>query len=408
MSAGTAPYPFVEPGEIRPRFKVAAVTGTNGKTSTTTMIASIVRHSGEHSARLTTVGAWVDDTELTSPSPSELFFDWLSLAVLRDVKTLALEVTSKALVYGFAQRFPADVAVFTNLTRDHIEAHGSPEAYLAAKAQLFMTLPDGGLAVLNADDPSARLIDEVTPASVRRLWYSTAGAEADLVATRIEVSPEGTRIALAATPLGLALRQLEIPMVGVVQAANALAAALAAHALGYSPPAIGRGLAGSATVPGRFSIIHREPTVVVDYAHTPDGLRGTLESARRLTTPPGRVWCVFGCGGERDRAKRPEMGAVAAELADRVILTTDNPRSEDPRSIVEQIAAGVPASFGQLAICLDRRAAIALAIGSAATDDVVIVAGKGHESGQEVDDAVLPFSDFEVVSDALQAARITR
>ena len=184
-------------------------------------------------------------------------------------------------------------------------------------------------------------------------------------------------------------------MVGGVHAQNALAAALAAHALGYPADAIGRGLATFAGVPGRFEVVARAPLVIVDYAHTPDGLIGTLATARELA-PDGRVVCVFGCGGNRDRGKRPQMGAIADAAADVVVLTTDNPRHEDPRAIAAEILAGVTTARARWIVELDRARAIEVAIAMARPTDVVVIAGKGHEQVQEIEGAMLPFSDAEV------------
>ena len=382
--------------------RTAAVTGTNGKTTTTSMIASIVGAAGETDARLTTVGAWVGDERVPAPDPTMEFLATVETSVARGVRTLALEVTSKALLAGLARRWPAHVAVFTNLTRDHLDLHGSPEAYLAAKAQLFMHLQPGGVAVLNADDRASELIREVMPAGTTARTYSVRDPNATLAARRIAVDANGTRIALADSRLARSLEgELALRVVGAVHAQNALAAALAADALGYPAEAIVQGLAAFRAVPGRFEIVGVEPAVVVDYAHTPDGLAGTLATARELARD-ARVICVFGCGGGRDRGKRPEMGAIADRLADVVVLTTDNPRYEEPAAIAADVQAGVPAPRARWIVELDRRAAIARALAEAMPADVVIVAGKGHEATQEIRGEELPFSDAEVVR-SLQA-----
>ncbi|MEZ4365416.1 MAG: UDP-N-acetylmuramyl-tripeptide synthetase [Kofleriaceae bacterium] len=393
------------------RLRTAAVTGTNGKTTTTSMIAAIVAAAGEVAARLTTLGAWVGDRQIEAASPPEEFLATVEAAVAAGVRTLALETTSKALAGGHARHWPPTVAVFTNLTRDHLDYHGSPEAYLAAKAQLFLHLVPDGTAVLNADDPSADLIEaamgaRTQPAVVRRYSVGAATGELALAARAVHPTLDGTVVELAPSPLGTALGgELRLRAVGEVHAANALGAALAADALGYPAAAIVAGLAGFTGVAGRFEVVARRPDVVVDYAHTPDGLDGTLRTARRLVRPGGRVVCVFGCGGGRDRGKRPQMGAIADELADVVVLTSDNPRHEAPDAIAAAVSAGVPSPRARWTVELDRGRAIARAIAEAGPDDLVIVAGKGHERVQEVAGRELPFDDVEVSRRAAAARR---
>jgi UDP-N-acetylmuramoyl-L-alanyl-D-glutamate--2,6-diaminopimelate ligase len=377
---------------VRPRLRTIATTGTNGKTTTTSMVAAIVAAAGEVSIRVTTVGAWVGDVEVAERSLQRQFLGAVEGGVARGARTLALEVTSTALQRGLAQRWPADVAVFTNLTRDHLDQHGSPEGYLAAKAQLFLTLPAGGVAVLNADDPASALLREVIPAGVRVLDYSIRDAAASLCARAIELGDAGTTATLAPGPLAGALGgELRLGCVGGVHVQNALGAALAAHAVGYDAGAITRGLAGFTGVAGRFQIVGRRPLVVVDYAHTPDGLRGTLNTARELCR--GALVCVFGCGGQRDRGKRPQMGAIVDQLADQAVLTSDNPRREPPAAIAAEVLAGVPAPRARWRTELDRRTAIRTAVAAAGPDDVVVIAGKGHETTQEIAGATLPFDD---------------
>jgi UDP-N-acetylmuramoyl-L-alanyl-D-glutamate--2,6-diaminopimelate ligase len=384
------------------RLRTVATTGTNGKTTTTSMVAAIVAAAGEPSARVTTVGAWVAGELIPALTPMAEFLGAVERAVDAGVRTLALEVTSKALASGIARQWPPHVAVFTNLTRDHLDVHGSPEAYLAAKAQLFMALPPGGVAVLNADDPSSALLGEVMPPGVRVERFSVRGGDTcELAAASVEVRPSATRVVLARSPLAGALGGvLELAVTGGVHAQNALGAALAARAAGYSAEAIRAGLAGFRGVPGRFEAVGERPLVVVDYAHTPDGLVGTLATARELCRG-GRVICVFGCGGDRDRGKRPQMAAVVDERADVAVLTTDNPRHEAPAAIVAEVRAGAAAPCARWIEELDRARAIELAIALARPDDIVVIAGKGHEQVQEVGDERLPFSDADVARAAI-------
>jgi UDP-N-acetylmuramoyl-L-alanyl-D-glutamate--2,6-diaminopimelate ligase len=383
------------------------VTGTNGKTTTTSMVAAIVAAAGQPSARVTTVGSWVDKELIPAPNPVDEFVATVECAVARGVETIAVEFTSKALAGGAARRWRPDVGVFTNLTRDHLDMHGSPEAYLAAKAQLVIGLAPGGTAVLNGDDPASALLAELVPPDVAVRWFSRRGPDrgCGLAAEHVAISPAGTRISLARGELADQLGgTITLAIVGGVHAENALAAALAAHALGYSADAIGRGLATFAGVPGRFEVVARAPLVVVDYAHTPDGLNGTLVTARQLCRD-GRVICVFGCGGNRDRGKRPEMGAIADANADVVVVTTDNPRHEDPRAIAVEILAGFAAPRARWIVELDRARAIETAIALARPADVVVIAGKGHERVQEIAGTAIPFSDAEVAREACAFAR---
>jgi UDP-N-acetylmuramoyl-L-alanyl-D-glutamate--2,6-diaminopimelate ligase len=384
--------------------RTACVTGTNGKTSTTSMIEAIVAASGEPTARVTTLGAWVNGIQVAEEATGEAFALAVRAAHRAGVRTLAIETTSQALAEGFAREWPADVGVFTNLSRDHLDYHGTPEHYLAAKAQLFMNLRPGGAAVLNAADPSSALLGEILPPGVRLLAYAarpvapeSVGLPLVLAAERVEARRDGTLITLVPSPLAEALSgSLRLRMVGEVQAENALGAALAARALGYEPAVIRRGIEGFAGVPGRFQMVWARPLVVVDFAHTPDALWRTLRLARQLVQPEGgRVICVFGCGGNRDAGKRPEMGRVASEESDLVIVTTDNPRNEDAATIAAEIVAGAGGG-AEVVIEPDRAAAIARGISGARAYDAVVIAGKGHERVQIVGEQVTPFDDAGV------------
>jgi UDP-N-acetylmuramoyl-L-alanyl-D-glutamate--2,6-diaminopimelate ligase len=331
---------------------------------------------------------------------------------------LALETTSKALGHGLASRWPPHVAVFTNLTRDHLDHHGSPEAYLAAKARLFLAVPPGGVVVLHRDDPSSALLHEVIPASVVRRWYGAdlgPGAEPrvgsvvdDLRARAVHVHRDGTVIELWPSERADALgARLELSIRGHVHAKNALAAALASEALGLSWDAIRRGLESFPGVRGRFELVSREPFVIVDYAHTPDALDGTLRSAREIARATeaegegGRVVLVFGCGGERDQGKRPMMGALAHALADVAILTSDNPRREDPIAIARAVREGATGEGARWIEEPDRRRAIERALAEARPGDVVVVAGKGHETTQAIGTETRDFDDAAVVHELL-------
>ena len=386
-----------------------AVTGTNGKTSATHMIAEIVRAAGEVPVRVTTLGMWVGDEQVADDGSLASFERTLGRARDAGARTLALEVTSRALAAGFAKRWPAHVAAFTNLTHDHMDRHGSPERYLAAKAQLFIRLRAGGTAVVNAADRASELLQEVLPAGTRCLGYLGKPGErpvpcipVSLAAREVACSTEGTRATLASNTLARCLGgELVLRALGAFQVENALCAALAAHAAGFEPETIRAGILAFAGVPGRFQPCSREPLVVIDYAHTPDALARVLETARALATQRGgRLGCVFGCGGERDRDKRPRMGEIADRASDAVWLTTDNPRGESARDIAAMVQRGVRghARFRQEP---DRRRAIESAIAWARPTDVVVVAGRGHETHQRWSDGEIPFSDYEVAIAAM-------
>ncbi len=385
------------------RLATACVTGTNGKTTTTSMLAAIVRAAGQVDAMVTTLGARVGDDTVEGSDPQDVLLRAVELAVLRGARTLCLETTSLALARGFASRWPPTVAVFTNLTRDHLDYHPSPEAYLASKAQLFCALPPGGVAVLNADDPASALIAEVVPPHARIVRFAI-DRDADLRAIDVVVSRSGTTFGMRSSDPALDGLNAAIRGHGAPHVANALAAILGARALGYSVDQALSGLREFAPVPGRFEPITQMPLVVVDYAHSPDGLERTLATARQLVGA-GELVCVFGCGGERDREKRPQMGRAAHLLADRVILTSDNPRREDPQAIADHILAGVSGPGASWTVELDRRAAIRIAIEGAAPQDVVVVAGKGHETVQEIGAQRLPFCDADVVRELANARR---
>ncbi|MBI5502487.1 MAG: UDP-N-acetylmuramyl-tripeptide synthetase [Deltaproteobacteria bacterium] len=410
-----APAPD-DPRLVRAResLRTICVTGTNGKTTTTSMIDAIVAAAGEVSARITTVGSWVGAEQVAAGVSMEDFLRTVERAVAAGTRTLAIETTSKSLASGFAWRWPARVAVFTNLTRDHLDYHRTPEEYLAAKAQLFLSLPDDGIAVLNAADPSSALLAELMRPEIPRVAYTARGVAETcsglplrLFASAVTVSRAGTHVVLAPSDLATTLGgELLLPVLGEVHAENALAAAVATEALGYAPSAIRAGLERFTGVPGRFELVAQEPLVAVDYAHTPDALARTLALGRRLAAAGGgRVWCVFGCGGDRDRGKRPQMGRIADEGADEVVLTSDNPRGEDPAVIADAVEADLSPRRARWTRQLDRAGAIALALHAADASDVVIIAGKGHERTQEIRGRKTPFSDADEARKALGMLR---
>jgi UDP-N-acetylmuramoyl-L-alanyl-D-glutamate--2,6-diaminopimelate ligase len=318
----------------------------------------------------------------------------------------ALEMTSEALSLGFAHAWPCHVGAFTNLSLDHSDAHGSPEHYLASKAQLFMSLPRGGCAVLNGRDANAALLRDVLPSGVDVVRYGVesrgaAWDELHLSAEAASVTLDGTVAKLGSPRFPESNGELRLRAIGEVYVENALAALGVAMWLGAPASAAIARLATVPAPPGRFQVVHREPDVVVDYAHTPDALERALATARRLCR--GKLVLVFGAGGDRDRAKRPLLGA-AARAADRVVLTSDNPRSEAPEQIADEIAEGL-GERSDVVRELDRERAIRQAVQNSDARDLVLVAGKGHEGTQEVAGVKLPFSDVAIVQASVKRSR---
>ncbi|MEN9643941.1 MAG: UDP-N-acetylmuramoylalanyl-D-glutamate--2,6-diaminopimelate ligase [Actinomycetota bacterium] len=364
------------------RLTMVGVTGTNGKTTTTSLLAAVLEGAGLPTGVIGTLTG-----KHTTPESTEL--QERLAAFLDDGKrAVVMEVSSHALALHRVDGAHFDVAVFTNLGRDHLDLHGTVERYFAAKAMLFERgLTERGVA--NVDDPHGRLLVDAAPVPM------TGFGEGDV-----------TDLEVGATSHSYTWRgvRVEVGLGGVFNAMNSLAAATAAAELGIAPAVIARGLAAAEQVPGRFEAVRAgQPfDVIVDFAHTPDGLREALAAAR-AAVGGGRVVVVFGCGGDRDREKRPEMGAVAATLADRVVVTSDNPRSEDPLEIVNAILRGVPGDYRDRVVSdPDRRRAFAVAFQDARPGDLVLIAGKGHETTQTIGDQVLPFDDRAVARAVLE------
>jgi UDP-N-acetylmuramoyl-L-alanyl-D-glutamate--2,6-diaminopimelate ligase len=377
---------------------VVGVTGTNGKTTTAFLLYSILAAAGRRPGLLGTVEMRVGGERRavtrTTPEAIDLQRTFRELLLAGD-RSCAMEASSHAseLKRLVGTRFRA--LVFTNLSQDHLDFHGSLQEYYDAKRRLF-TEPDVDgerpPAAVNVGDPHGRLLaDELRGLGVRLLTFGLAD-DADVRAEQLELTPARTSFHAGRLALRPRLR-------GRFNVENVLGAVAAARLLGIEDGAIIRGVEHVGGVPGRFEAVDEgQPfAVFVDYAHTPEALENVLAEARRLAT--GRLICVFGCGGDRDRAKRPLMGEVVGRLADRAIVTSDNPRSEDPRAIIEEILAGMN---GQEEVESDRAAAIARAVSEAEPGDVVVIAGKGHEQGQELRDRTIPFDDREVARDALR------
>jgi len=381
-------------GEPARSLTIVGVTGTNGKTTVVHLLDAVLRTAGHRTGAIGTVGAHVagDPIPLARTTPEAPDLQRL-LARMRNagVTTVAMEVSSHALDQGRVDGVVFDAAVFTNLSQDHLDHHGSMEAYFAAKASLFAP-GRTERALLNLDDPwGRRLLDVAVP-------VTTFGLDpgADVRAEDVRATVDGLRFRVGD-------REVTSPLRGVFNVSNCLAAIASSGVVGVDAGHAIQGLASAGQVVGRMEPVDggQDFLVVVDYAHTPDSIRTVLAAARPLAT--GRVIVVFGCGGDRDRAKRFPMGAAATEGADLTVITTDNPRSEDPNDIIADVERGAAASGGRYVVEPDRRSAIRLALGEARPGDVVVVAGKGHESEQELAGGSVPFDDRVVVHEELES-----
>jgi UDP-N-acetylmuramoyl-L-alanyl-D-glutamate--2,6-diaminopimelate ligase len=395
-------------GEIAARFfdrpsaalHVIGVTGTNGKTSIVQLLAAALENLGARAATIGTLGAGlvgaIEAGERTTPDAINVHG---LLAQFRDVGAshVAMEVSSHALDQGRVNAVDFEVAVFTNLTRDHLDYHGTMERYGAAKAKLF-AWPGLRSAVINADDAFGRELAVHLPETVQRLCYAI-DADAEIRACNVRTHGDGLSFDLV-TPWGEGA--VDSPLLGRFNVYNLLAVAGCLGALGYAFAEIRNALSCLKPVAGRMNRIGggELPLVVVDYAHTPDALEQALASLRAHCA--GKLVCVFGCGGERDAGKRPQMGAIAERLADAIIVTDDNPRGEDGDAIVAQIVAGL-AHAQRARVERDRATAIALALREARAGDVVLIAGKGHEPYQEVGGVRRAFDDADVARRVLEA-----
>lgn len=360
---------------------IIGITGTNGKTSTAAIIASILEANGDRVRVLGTLTG-----ERTTPEAIDLQ-SMLYSSVTDGITHVVMEVSSHALHQGRVNGVTFAVGVFTNIARDHLDYHGTEENYFAAKALLFAP-GRSRIGVVNVDDPRGQLLVDVGGIPMRGFCTD----DLENVETRVDQVSYSWRN-----------QRIVIPMGGAFTVMNSLAAITTADVLGISMEHIVRGCAELQQVPGRFESVPNNAGigVVVDYAHTPDGLSQVLQSARSLTK--GRIITVFGCGGNRDHGKRPMMGNIAATLSDVVFVTSDNPRTEDPRSIIEEILSGMSEHAQKTThIEVEREKAIESAISEARRGDIVVIAGKGHEKTQEINGVFTPFNDVEVAALALQ------
>ncbi|HEV7772321.1 MAG TPA: UDP-N-acetylmuramoyl-L-alanyl-D-glutamate--2,6-diaminopimelate ligase [Conexibacter sp.] len=407
-------------GDPTAELDVVGITGTNGKTTTAFLVRALLEAAGRQCGLLGTVTSFVGGVERpverTTAEAIDLQRDFRAMLDGGDV-ACAMEISSHALELGRADAIHVAAAIFTNLTQDHLDFHGKDEAgnelpreeaierYFLAKRRLL--LPDGDepprVTVVNVDDEHGRRLAGELSAAGHPPFTFAIDREASYRAVEVESGFTGSAFTVL-TPEGPIA--LSTPLPGRFNVQNVLGAVAAVRALGVPLETIAAALPQAGRVPGRFEPVDEGQSfaVLVDYAHTPDSLENVLSAARPLTQ--GRLWCVFGCGGDRDRGKRPLMGEISARLADRTIVTSDNPRSEQPEAIVGEIVAGVPdTAADRVSVEVDRRAAIGRALAAAEVGDVVVIAGKGHEQGQELAGGEkLPFDDVTVVREALRAA----
>jgi UDP-N-acetylmuramoyl-L-alanyl-D-glutamate--2,6-diaminopimelate ligase len=409
--AAMAPLAARFHGDPTAELRVAGVTGTNGKTTTAFLVREILEAAGLQCGLLGTVkqvvGGAEEEVVRTTPEAIDLQATFRRMLDGGD-RACAMEVSSHAMSLHRADAIHFEVAIFTNLTQDHLDFHADMEDYFRAKRRLFEAGP--GTAIVNVDDPHGRRLAK----EFECVTFSTEAAEADYSARDVSFDAAGATFTVHHPPTGLKYAHkannrptggevgVRTGLPGHFNVANALGAFAAAEAMGIGAEDAAAGLARAGRVPGRFEPINEGQgfAVLVDYAHTPDSLENVLHAARRLTT--GRLISVFGAGGDRDRDKRPKMGRAGAELSDLTVITSDNPRSEDPAAIVAEVAAGAKRA-AELEVVVDRRAAISLALARARPGDTVVIAGKGHEQGQEFEGGrKVPFDDRDVAREELR------
>jgi UDP-N-acetylmuramoyl-L-alanyl-D-glutamate--2,6-diaminopimelate ligase len=396
-------------GHPERNISVSAVTGTNGKTTTAFLLDQILRTAGRKTVLMGTVETRVGDEVRESPHTTpesrdvlEIFADGRRVGATEAVMEMSSHALDQERVWGI----PVDVAIFTNLTQDHLDYHGTMERYAAAKARLFegVGTPAPRVAVINADDPvSGHMIG----AAKRSSEVLTYGVEGSAAASR-PLTFKAFDVVLGASMTSFQLQtasetfRVQSRLVGRVNVENLTAAMAAATARGVSLPDVVRIAGELKSVPGRFQTVENALglAVIVDYAHTDDALRNLIALARGVTT--GKVITVFGCGGDRDRTKRPKMGRVAGQGSDLVVLTSDNPRSEEPMAIIEEALGGVRTTATECIVEPDRATAINRAIRAARAEDIVLIAGKGHEKIQVLRDRTVPFDDVAVASSVLR------
>ncbi len=386
---------------------LVGITGTNGKTTVTHLIQKILEENGQKCALIGTLGYKLSsngeyrDAKHTTPQAPEL---QATLRMIKDVEKIdnvVMEVSSHALEQNRVGGCQFNGAVFTNLTQDHLDYHITMDNYFEAKALLFKHLEEGDFAVINSDDNYSERFLGVIPSGVRKYTYGVK-RDSDVKAEDINFSLNGAEFTLLvkneilSNGSGTSSYKVNLHMNGMFSVYNVLAAITAAIAMGIDVKTSLKALENVKGVAGRFEVVVKKPLVIVDYAHTPDGLENVLNSAREITPKDGQLICLFGCGGDRDATKRPKMGAIAEKIADKIIITSDNPRSEDPQQIITDIIAGLKnVNTETVTVEPDRGHAIALLKTIAGNNDVVVIAGKGHEDYQILKDRTIHFDDRE-------------
>lgn len=379
--------------------KLLGITGTNGKTSVAFILRYLLQSAGHTTAIMGTVGndygSGLIDSKLTTPEAPEIN-RFLRDALKAGSTHAVMEVSSHSLSMKRTAGLTFDVALFTNLTHDHLDFHGDFDSYRESKAKLFNSLSPTAMAILNIDDPAWEEL--ISSSSAEIITYSLSDSTADYHATSYSNDSAGTRINLVTPKIET---EIASSLVGEFNVYNLVAAYAAAEAVGAKPSG---DLSELPQIPGRFEMlqINADFTLLVDYAHTPDALRNAIEASRELLSGTGKLITLFGCGGDRDKAKRPLMGEVASTLSEFAIITSDNPRNEKPEDIISEILKGIDskASFESIP---DRRAALKTALNIAKTGDVVLIAGKGHEDYQETMGVKTRFSDKEVLEEIMRS-----
>ncbi len=373
------------------------VTGTNGKTTVTHLIQKILEENNEKCALIGTLGYKLSskdeykEAKHTTPQPPELQHD-LRIMADKGIKNVVMEVSSHSLEQKRVGCCDFNGAVFTNLTQDHLDYHITMHNYFKAKAILFENLKEGAFAIINSDDEYADDFIKSVPKGVKILTYGVKN-NADIKATDIDFSIDGAKLTVNFDSHS---EKMKLHLNGMFSVYNALAAFACGIAMNIDYKIIIKALENTKSVAGRFEIVSKKPLVIVDYAHTPDGLENVLKAARELTPKQAQLICLFGCGGDRDTTKRPKMGKIADELSDKVVVTSDNPRSEDPQLIISDIMTGIKTVDTQrIFVEPDRRNAIKFLKTISKENDVIVIAGKGHEDYQILKNETIHFDDRE-------------
>ncbi|MBQ8168007.1 UDP-N-acetylmuramoyl-L-alanyl-D-glutamate--2,6-diaminopimelate ligase [bacterium] len=374
------------------------ITGTNGKTTVTHLMQKIFEENQQKCALIGTLGYKLSsngeyrDAKHTTPQAPEL---QATLRMIKDVEKIdnvVMEVSSHALEQNRVGGCRFDGAILTNLTQDHLDYHITMENYFEAKSILFRNLKEGNFAVINTDDSYGERFLNVIPEDVRKYTYGIKN-KADVMAKNIDFSLNGAEFTLTVFDKEY---KVSLHMNGMFSVYNVLAAITASLAMGINIEIALKALESTKGVAGRFEVVAKKPLVIVDYAHTPDGLENVLSSAREITPKDGNLICLFGCGGDRDATKRPQMGAIAEKIADKIVITSDNPRSEDPQQIITDIIAGLKSvNPDKVTVEPDRGRAIELLKSISHNNDVIVIAGKGHEDYQILKDKTIHFDDRE-------------